>query len=41
MEINYNLGMIEIENEYFVSFFSGDNIVTQNNKKVLKGMKTE
>lgn len=41
MEINYNLGMTEIANEYFVSFFSGDNIVTKNSKKVLKGMKTE
>ena len=41
MEINYNLGMTEIAHEYFVSFFSGDNIVTKNSKKVLKEMKTE
>lgn len=41
MEINYNLVMIEIAHEYFVSFFSGDNIVTKNSKKVLKEMKTE
>lgn len=41
MEINYNLGMTEEVNEYFVSFFSGDNIVTKNSKKGLKGRKTE
>jgi len=41
IEINYNLGRIEIENEYFVSFFSGDSIVTKNSKKAHKGMKTE
>lgn len=41
MEIPYNLGMIEISNEYLVSFFRGDNIVTKDTKKALKGMKRE
>lgn len=40
-EINYNLGVTEKENEYFVSFFSEDNTVAKNSKKGLKGMKTE